>query len=267
MRHHIKMKHSKCEIGFLLLWQSSETPVNEVNSANENINIPSTPPRTSEIKGAWSFTTTDKTKPSRPWLTNGPYPCGYRGDAGADLLHLPAQTHSACRMQQWWLVKHTSQHSHSPLTPSASPLGTNGNESSSLLPSRDTTPLWETTALKPSKMNFFLAVCIYSTRKSSSERDCGKTRRSWEHMTVTTGHKHTLSFWRRRGVPLRELISCWMDLAGSMLASEQRSPAPKRTGGGCKRLSAGCGRFVSLSRPLSPSLPLAALQQPHTLAA
>lgn len=117
-------------------------------------------------------------------------------------------------------------------------------------------------------------------RKSSSGRHCGKTRRSWKHTMVMTRLWGSKIWKKQRGVPLRELISCWMDLPGSMLPvsplatawgskqsslSSARSAQHRNTTLEDGNVSANSTLFLFLT--LSPPLSLSALLLPQELAA
>lgn len=77
-------------------------------------------------------------------------------------------------------------------------------------------PPFNSTALKPSKLNFVFTLHPY-------DEEVLARKGLWENEAVPTAHdgddnslrKQTIK--KERGVPLRELISCWIDLPGSML--------------------------------------------------
>lgn len=125
-------------------------------------------------------------------------------------LHLPAQTHSMCRMQQQQQQPPTASHTHRlvkhiisaqslPLTPGPTPVVTPGHkgEQKLFIPfiPKNMQRARENRGLQflhltqqPGNLEnwTFCSDCIHMIRKSSPERDCGKTRRSWKHMMVMT---------------------------------------------------------------------------------
>ena len=108
---------------------------------------------------------------------------------------------------------------------------------------------FSSTAPEPSEMNFF--VYVASARESTLPCEGSRETQGSRMMVMMTKANHR----KVRGVPLRELISCWMERPESMLTAVQ-GQLRRRTLHGRMQTSLYRLRSVAVPSYLPPSLPL-----------